>query len=74
MKPEIHPAYDAIHVTCSCGNKFSTRSTLGKDLHLDICSKCHPFFTGQQKRNSAGGRIERFNKKFARPTKAEDKA
>ncbi len=68
MQPEIHHAYHEISVTCSCGNTFATRSTLDKnDLHLDICAKCHPFFTGQQKRIDTGGRIERFNKKFQRP-------
>lgn len=66
MKPEIHPAYNEITVTCSCGNKFITRSTLEKDLHLDICAKCHPFFTGQQKRIDSTGRIERFKNKFAK--------
>ena len=65
MKPEIHPEYKEIHVSCSCGHKLTTRSTLGKDLHLDICSKCHPFFTGQQKRIDSTGRIERFKNKFA---------
>ncbi len=49
MKADIHPAYEAIKVTCQCGNTFSTRSTLGNDLHVEICSACHPFYTGQQK-------------------------
>ena len=49
MKPEIHPSYDTIKVVCACGNSFETRSTLGQELHVEICSACHPFYTGQQK-------------------------
>lgn len=64
MQKEIHPKYDEIKVVCSCGNTFTTRSTAGRDLHLEICSKCHPFYTGQQKIVDTAGRVERFNKKY----------
>jgi len=66
MKPEIHPAYVPLEVTCSCGNKFQTHSTLGKDLHIDVCSDCHPFYTGKQKIIDTGGRIDKFRKKFGK--------
>ena len=58
MKPEIHPDYAEISATCSCGNVIKTRSTLGKDIHLEVCSECHPFYTGKQKILDAGGRVE----------------
>lgn len=64
MKAEIHPDYDEVTVTCSCGNSFKTRSTAGHDLSLDVCSACHPFFTGKQKIVDSGGRVDRFNKRF----------
>lgn len=64
MKKDIHPAYTEIAVSCSCGNSFQTRSTMGSDLHLDICSACHPFYTGQQKIMDTAGRIDKFNKRF----------
>jgi large subunit ribosomal protein L31 len=66
MKPDIHPAYTAIKATCSCGNVIETRSTLGADLHLDVCSNCHPFYTGRQKIVDSGGRVERFRKRFGK--------
>ncbi len=66
MKPEIHPAYNEINVSCSCGNKFTIRSTMDRDLNLDVCAKCHPFYTGQHKRIDSTGRIERFQAKFAK--------
>lgn len=66
MKPEIHPDYDAITVTCACGNTFETRSTQGENLNIEICSECHPFFTGKQKLVDTAGRVDRFNKRFAR--------
>ena len=70
MKPEIHPNYTLITATCSCGSTFQTRSTLGKDVHLDVCSQCHPFYTGKQKMVDSGGRVDRFRKRFgARSTK-----
>ncbi len=64
MKPNIHPEYKDTTFTCSCGNKIKTSSTLCKDLLIDVCSKCHPFYTGTQKVMDTGGRIERFNKRF----------
>jgi len=66
MKPEIHPNYDEITVACACGNSFKTRSTTGEDLHVEICSECHPFFTGKQKLVDTAGRVDRFNKRYAR--------
>lgn len=70
MKPDIHPNYTTITATCSCGSSFQTRSTLGKDIHLDVCAQCHPFYTGKQKMIDAGGRVDRFRKRFgARSTK-----
>jgi len=64
MKADIHPKYDTMTATCSCGNTFETRSTLCGDLHIDVCSQCHPFFTGKQKIVDSGGRVDRFNKRF----------
>ncbi len=65
MKADIHPAYNEIKVTCSCGNTFETRSTLGKeDLSLDVCSACHPFFTGKQKIVDTAGRVDKFRQKY----------
>lgn len=63
MKADIHPKYVACKVTCACGNKFETRSTKA-ELHLEICSGCHPFFTGKQKFVDTAGRVEKFRKKF----------
>jgi len=63
MKSGIHPKYDEVTVTCACGNTFKTRSTAG-DLKVEICSACHPFFTGKQKLLDTAGRIEKFNKKY----------
>ena len=65
MKPEIHPKYNEITATCSCGNSFQTKST-GKDLSLDVCSACHPFFTGKQKMLDTAGRVDKFRQKYAR--------
>jgi large subunit ribosomal protein L31 len=66
MKPEIHPNYVAIKVVCSCGNEFTTRSTLGQDLHVEVCSSCHPFYTGKQKIVDSGGRVDKFRKRYAK--------
>jgi len=63
MKKGIHPEYKEVEVTCACGNKFMTKSTK-KEIRLDICSECHPFFTGTQKSLERGGRAEKFNKKY----------
>ncbi len=65
MQADIHPKYEAMKATCSCGNVIETRSTYTKDLTLDVCSECHPFYTGKQKNADTGGRIDRFNKRFA---------
>jgi len=71
MKEKIHPKYETVGVTCSCGNKFETRSTVGtKVLRLEICSKCHPFYTGNQKLVDTAGRVERFKRKYARRSTA----
>jgi large subunit ribosomal protein L31 len=66
MKPEVHPNYQEITVVCACGNSFKTRSTMKDDLHIEICSDCHPFFTGKQKLVDTAGRVDRFNKRYAR--------
>jgi large subunit ribosomal protein L31 len=65
MKASIHPEYKAIQVTCSCGNSFETRSTIGHDLSLEVCSSCHPFYTGKQKMVDTAGRVDKFRKKYA---------
>ena len=62
MKAEIHPEYIVSQVTCTCGNEFTTRSTI-PEIRVEICSNCHPFYTGKQKIVDTGGRIERFNRK-----------
>lgn len=64
MKTNIHPNYIKIKVTCSCGKCTYIFSTLCKDINIDVCFKCHPFYTGQQRLSDTGGRIEKFNKKF----------
>ena len=64
MKEGIHPKYEEITATCSCGNVIKVGSTLCKDLNLDVCSACHPFFTGKQKIVDTGGRVDRFRKRF----------
>ncbi len=64
MKEGIHPAYKEIKVNCSCGNSFETRSTLAEDLHVEVCSMCHPFYTGKQKLVDTGGRVEKFRQKY----------
>jgi large subunit ribosomal protein L31 len=64
MKTGIHPAYEEITVTCSCGHSFKTRSTAGKDIRLDICSNCHPYYTGKQKLVDTAGRVDRFKQKY----------
>jgi large subunit ribosomal protein L31 len=65
MKAGIHPEYKLIAVTCTCGNKFETRSTIGQDLQVEVCSSCHPFYTGKQKIVDTGGRVDKFRKKYA---------
>ena len=65
MKQGIHPKYDTCVITCACGNVIETRGTK-KEIHVEVCSKCHPFYTGKQKLVDTGGRVERFNKRFGR--------
>jgi large subunit ribosomal protein L31 len=64
MKAGIHPAYNPIHVICACGHTFETRSTHKGDIRVEICSSCHPFFTGRQKLVDTAGRIDRFERKY----------
>jgi len=66
MRPDIHPDYKEVNVTCSCGNSFSTRSTYGKDeLHIEVCSQCHPFYTGKQKIVDTAGQVDKFRRRFS---------
>ena len=74
MKAAIHPEYKEIAVSCSCGNKFTTRSTLGKELQVEVCSECHPFYTGKQKIVDTAGRVEKFKQKFARTPRSKGKS
>jgi large subunit ribosomal protein L31 len=67
MKASIHPEYKKSVVTCICGNQFDTRSTVG-NIKVEICSQCHPFFTGRQKLLDSAGRVERFNRKYGKKT------
>jgi large subunit ribosomal protein L31 len=67
-KEKIHPKYDAVHVKCACGNNFETRSTHKGDIHVEICSVCHPFFTGTQRIVDTGGQVERFRRRAAART------
>ena len=77
MKENIHPEYSAVTVACACGNTFETRSAVGQEqIRLDICSNCHPFYTGKQKFVDTAGRVEKFTKKFggdyfAKPAKSK---
>lgn len=65
MQADIQPNYKEVNVTCSCGNVFATKSTMGKDaFHIEVCSECHPFYTGKQKIVDTAGRVDRFNQKF----------
>jgi large subunit ribosomal protein L31 len=66
MKEGTHPTYNAMQVTCTCGNTFETRSTLGHDLNVEVCSQCHPFYTGKQKILDTGGRVSKFKDKYSR--------
>jgi large subunit ribosomal protein L31 len=65
MKTEIHPNYQEAHVRCTCGNEFTTHSTQA-EIHVEICSACHPFYTGRQKLVDTGGRVERFQRRVAK--------
>jgi large subunit ribosomal protein L31 len=66
MKPGIHPNYKSVNVHCACGAVWTTKTTKCEELRLEICSSCHPFFTGKQKLIDSAGRVERFNRKFAK--------
>ena len=71
MKASIHPEYKEITVTCTCGNTFKTSSTLGHDLQIEVCSNCHPFYTGKQKIVDTAGRVDKFRRKYAHATGAK---
>ncbi len=67
MKPGIHPKYKEVSVKCSCGNSFDTRSTYEKDeLHVEVCSSCHPFYTGKQKILDTAGQVDKFRRRYAK--------
>ena len=66
MKADTHPDYCEIKVVCSCGAEFNTRSTLCEDLHVEVCSSCHPFYTGKQKLVDTAGRVDQFRKRYRR--------
>lgn len=70
MKTNTHPAYEEITATCNCGHVFKVRSTLCQDIQLDICSTCHPFYTGKQKIVDKSGRVEKFRQRFSKQNKA----
>ena len=73
MKKDIHPQYEEATVHCSCGNTFTTRSTK-KDLHVELCSQCHPFYTGKQKLVDSGGRVDRFKRRLEKKSAEQAKA
>ena len=66
MRDGIHPEYNEVKVICACGNEFTTGSTSNKDIKVEVCYECHPFYTGKQRTHSAAGRVEAFNKKYKR--------
>ena len=66
MKADIHPEYQEIKISCSCGNEFTTRSTLSDSLQVEVCSNCHPFYTGKQKIVDSGGRVDKFRKRYGK--------
>ena len=74
MKADIHPQYNVTTVTCGCGNTFTTRSTAPSGtIHVEVCSNCHPFYTGKQKILDTGGRVARFEARYAKMAKKDDK-
>lgn len=74
MKSSTHPAYQEVEVTCSCGNKFITQSTLAKTaLHIEVCSQCHPFYSGKQRLVDSAGRVDKFRQKYAAYSKRTTK-
>jgi len=66
MKADTHPKYEEITVACSCGNSFKTRSTIGKDLNVEVCSACHPFYTGKQKILDSAGQVDKFKRRYGK--------
>jgi len=66
MKPEIHPNYTPVNVTCSCGNTFETGSTAGKDLSIEVCAQCHPFYTGKQRELDTAGQVDKFRRRYGK--------
>lgn len=74
MKEKIHPKYEKVVIRCACGNEFETRSTLGGTLNVEICSNCHPFYTGKQKLVDTAGRVDRFRRKYNLVDKAAETA
>jgi len=66
MKADTHPKYEEIGVACSCGNTFKTRSTIGKDLNVEVCSACHPFYTGKQKILDSAGQVDKFKRRYGK--------
>lgn len=74
MKAAIHPNYEVVKVTCSCGEVFETRSTLCKDLNIEVCSQCHPFYTGKQKLVDTGGRVQKFRDRYVQRSAASKAA
>ena len=72
MKANIHPEMSTVTITCACGNKIETFSTFGKDFSVEICSACHPFFTGKQRLVDSAGRIERFHRKYGKKSKKKE--
>lgn len=73
MKTDIHPEYTDCAVSCSCGNEFTTRSTI-TSMRVELCSECHPFYTGKQKLVDTGGRVERFNRRAAKAAELKKQA
>lgn len=69
MKPGIHPKYEEIKVTCSCGNAFTTGSTRAGDLSIEVCSQCHPFYTGKQKTLDTAGQVDKFRRRYGGASK-----
>ena len=66
MKADIHPQYEQVTITCSCGNTFATRSTMAHDMQIEVCSNCHPFFTGKQKIVDTAGQVDKFRRRYGR--------
>ena len=66
MKADTHPKYEEIGVACSCGNTFKTRSTIAKDLNVEVCSACHPFYTGKQKILDSAGQVDKFKRRYGK--------